>query len=310
MIRINTVKAFRLLFTVYVICSCKLIFAQEECRNLGTKDFAKPNTLVVSNSYNTARTFKSYAQIFTPEILSPYFLNLNSNHRWLDGGGGEGLAAFEYLGTKYSSRHDDRPSFQEAGHLKSAYMEMYLSTKKFLEKITSIKPNDKAEVTVLTYHENDIVSSEYELTQKKGFQDYYTPPKKENWPHYKTGKLIEELTDAEINEMGKFDLITDVVGALSWSKNFSQVLNFYLKILQNDGTILFSGEKNNFLNTTVVDSKSNKLTLFEWLQSQPNIDVKITHTDRFMVDNGNYFCLLYTSPSPRDRQKSRMPSSA
>ena len=24
----------------------------------------------------------------------------------------------------------------------------------------------------------------------------------------------------------------------------------------------------------------------------------------------NYVCLLYTSPSPRDRQKSRMPSSA
>ena len=27
-------------------------------------------------------------------------------------------------------------------------------------------------------------------------------------------------------------------------------------------------------------------------------------------DNGYYSCLLYTSPSPRDRQKSRMPSSA
>ena len=26
--------------------------------------------------------------------------------------------------------------------------------------------------------------------------------------------------------------------------------------------------------------------------------------------NGNNICLLYTSPSPRDRQKSRMPSSA
>ena len=25
---------------------------------------------------------------------------------------------------------------------------------------------------------------------------------------------------------------------------------------------------------------------------------------------GEYICLLYTSPSPRDRQKSRMPSSA
>ena len=30
---------------------------------------------------------------------------------------------------------------------------------------------------------------------------------------------------------------------------------------------------------------------------------------RFLVNTKNY-CLLYTSPSPRDRQKSRMPSSA
>ena len=27
-------------------------------------------------------------------------------------------------------------------------------------------------------------------------------------------------------------------------------------------------------------------------------------------DTNKFFCLLYTSPSPRDRQKSRMPSSA
>ena len=31
-------------------------------------------------------------------------------------------------------------------------------------------------------------------------------------------------------------------------------------------------------------------------------------SDHFEVNNHN--CLLYTSPSPRDRQKSRMPSSA
>ena len=29
-----------------------------------------------------------------------------------------------------------------------------------------------------------------------------------------------------------------------------------------------------------------------------------------MIDQGVRICLLYTSPSPRDRQKSRMPSSA
>ena len=30
----------------------------------------------------------------------------------------------------------------------------------------------------------------------------------------------------------------------------------------------------------------------------------------FVVTSHDYLCLLYTSPSPRDRQKSRMPSSA
>ena len=30
----------------------------------------------------------------------------------------------------------------------------------------------------------------------------------------------------------------------------------------------------------------------------------------YMLKVYNYICLLYTSPSPRDRQKSRMPSSA
>ena len=51
--------------------------------------------------------------------------------------------------------------------------------------------------------------------------------------------------------------------------------------------------------------------VYEWL-ADPS-----SSTDKFEVDcrfeeliDGNYYCLLYTSPSPRDRQKSRMPSSA
>ena len=52
-----------------------------------------------------------------------------------------------------------------------------------------------------------------------------------------------------------------------------------------------------------------------------NIDKTITHAE-MVIDNGCHgvaifgstgqaqLCLLYTSPSPRDRQKSRMPSSA
>ena len=40
-------------------------------------------------------------------------------------------------------------------------------------------------------------------------------------------------------------------------------------------------------------------------------DGKSTLIGRLLHDTGRiYDCLLYTSPSPRDRQKSRMPSSA
>src|SRR5674476_1647633 len=46
----------------------------------------------------------------------------------------------------------------------------------------------------------------------------------------------------------------------------------------------------------------------EWMHKHPqDIDV-ITHEVMHIVQA--YPCLLYTSPSPRDRQKSRMPSSA
>ena len=37
---------------------------------------------------------------------------------------------------------------------------------------------------------------------------------------------------------------------------------------------------------------------------------KLQVEDIVIVDLENNICLLYTSPSPRDRQKSRMPSSA
>ena len=41
-----------------------------------------------------------------------------------------------------------------------------------------------------------------------------------------------------------------------------------------------------------------------------NLTVNFVVTDSARDMNVSYTCLLYTSPSPRDRQKSRMPSSA
>ena len=50
----------------------------------------------------------------------------------------------------------------------------------------------------------------------------------------------------------------------------------------------------------------NNLTLDKRQERPVTIEV-IAHVDPAM---NWHFCLLYTSPSPRDRQKSRMPSSA
>ena len=47
--------------------------------------------------------------------------------------------------------------------------------------------------------------------------------------------------------------------------------------------------------------------LAQALTGVPDYEASEILTDQFMQDTD---CLLYTSPSPRDRQKSRMPSSA
>src|SRR5665213_4345049 len=60
---------------------------------------------------------------------------------------------------------------------------------------------------------------------------------------------------------------------------------------------------NHFRNTFHFDD-SHTVTDNPWIRSLHNVP-------RFFADGTTFStCLLYTSPSPRDRQKSRMPSSA
>src|SRR5665213_4052584 len=47
-----------------------------------------------------------------------------------------------------------------------------------------------------------------------------------------------------------------------------------------------------------------------WVGCAASYDPQAQKTARAFVQLLDYACLLYTSPSPRDRQKSRMPSSA
>ena len=69
----------------------------------------------------------------------------------------------------------------------------------------------------------------------------------------------------------------------------------YIQIYSSDGIY----ETNN--------SSSKKL-----MPIDSDIQILENYHENFtlLVDTSYYVCLLYTSPSPRDRQKSRMPSSA
>ena len=48
----------------------------------------------------------------------------------------------------------------------------------------------------------------------------------------------------------------------------------------------------------------------EWIKTRANMGPEYTRLRSLVKSEGLHTCLLYTSPSPRDRQKSRMPSSA
>ena len=60
--------------------------------------------------------------------------------------------------------------------------------------------------------------------------------------------------------------------------------------------------------TTLADKKSQ--FVFKVATDATKLEIKKAVESLFSVKVQHVTCLLYTSPSPRDRQKSRMPSSA
>ena len=73
------------------------------------------------------------------------------------------------------------------------------------------------------------------------------------------------------------------------------------------GGIQCQGPTRNF--TPYVTGSASAARPYEPYYMDPVYDVT-DNFGAFDADGNNIGCLLYTSPSPRDRQKSRMPSSA
>ena len=60
-----------------------------------------------------------------------------------------------------------------------------------------------------------------------------------------------------------------------------------------------------------VEKAAEEVAKFTWSGAEYSTDVSVNYSLLIDKKGGDFTnCLLYTSPSPRDRQKSRMPSSA
>ena len=90
---------------------------------------------------------------------------------------------------------------------------------------------------------------------------------------------------------------------VGWIQSFGNMLmrndNFYTNYNDFDEYIEKTRQ-----NIAFTDCVKNYLEVF----GEQN--VRIYFYDDLVANNWNYYCLLYTSPSPRDKRQSRMPSSA
>ena len=92
-----------------------------------------------------------------------------------------------------------------------------------------------------------------------------------------------------------------IFGKIATEKNFTDREKETADLVQNFMSLI---------NTIIISprrwGKSSLVNKAAKLAMAQDSNLRICHIDLFNVRS----CLLYTSPSPRDRQKSRMPSSA
>ena len=104
-------------------------------------------------------------------------------------------------------------------------------------------------------------------------------------------------------------LVTAVTGSLMMSSSFTELSRAYNEAKEYESVVLPIMKK--------VSEESNKLeadrvAIALDLDTQQDISSKAFFSRANEVDSKtmNILCLLYTSPSPRDKRQSRMPSSA
>ena len=125
-------------------------------------------------------------------------------------------------------------------------------------------------------------------------------------------RVIYEIQE-ELPNIKKFGTLSPIPGFRDWFLYLDD--NKLIKILGNIPLENISFLKSSDLkvgDTRIVSNKDAilKLVAHYLINEKNHKQLPINDVTRFHLGNGASICLLYTSPSPRDRQKSRMPSSA
>ena len=94
-----------------------------------------------------------------------------------------------------------------------------------------------------------------------------------------------------------------VCGTTGWLDNYNEIINFCNKC---NGAFIYASNFSIGVNIFFKMNEYLAKLMKPWKEYQVSLE-EIHHTEKLDTPSG---CLLYTSPSPRDRQKSRMPSSA
>ena len=125
------------------------------------------------------------------------------------------------------------------------------------------------------------------------------------------GEAVQEESLRPAGQPVIDDLESKVGDGLSFTAKFEVFPDFSLKPLNG-----VKVEKNNcVIEASDIDNVIEKLRTQNqtWIEKKGAAEIgdKLHISYRGLIDNEEFEgCLLYTSPSPRDRQKSRMPSSA
>ena len=115
---------------------------------------------------------------------------------------------------------------------------------------------------------------------------------------------MENIFASLNNHVNHGNINTDLIGNIYVSGTYKGTIDFD----PGPGVYLRSSPNNNTF-IQVLDSNYNFLNYFEYIGGSKIIQL-LTDSAGNMYAAGFTTCLLYTSPSPRDRTRSRMPSSA